>query len=479
MPFLLCSAPKCFFFWHVFLNLLALANGENSYQPKVITVESHPARRLLGSISLPKGSPWCDGMPTYWLVGHQGDDETPWCLVPSKADDTSSSVNHDYSNATFTRPRKAVLDVNDAMNAIDGKSRIDRHSCLALDVNYDGLLDIICLVGADKGTGRGFNEVYLTTKAGNLVKVLEGHGLQKYPSMRSRLIVSLKGADGSQLVFIATKGIPRRDHKTNVHRMFRLTNSTEKSPVHGYNQSFFFEEVKGTVWQRNSIVACLLKVDLNQDGIDDILICNDKSATLMFLQNPDSSWTNLPASGTWSQNWHNARFADITGDGFPDLIVVGWNASIRIFQGSPTYPHFDFDNHPYYERFLPYSATDVEVLDVNGDGLIDLYVVQVDVTKNATNYCFNGFFKPKYWWGFPSPQSPVNYTPPLDNAHDLLLLGKTRVANFSAEDLFDEVFMNHAKPGCGFFLERFGSNRTLILGQGNHAQPGHNLLLQW
>ena len=199
----------------------------------------------------------------------------------------------------------------------------------------------------------------------------------------------------------------------------------------------------------------------------------------MILQNPDGSWTDLPASGAWSKNWHNARLADITGDGFPDLIVVGWNSSIRIFQGSPSYPHFDFNKQPYYERVLPYSATDVEVLDVNGDGLLDLYVVQVDVTPNVTNYCFNGLFKPKNWWGFASPQSPSNYTPPLDEAPDLLLLGKPKGANFSAQDLFDEVFMEHAEPGCGFFLERFGSNRTLILGQGNHEMPGHNLLLQW
>jgi hypothetical protein len=34
-------------------------------QPRVTTVESHPARRVFGSLSMP---PWCDGRPTYWLV---------------------------------------------------------------------------------------------------------------------------------------------------------------------------------------------------------------------------------------------------------------------------------------------------------------------------------------------------------------------------------------------------------------------------
>jgi hypothetical protein len=39
-----------------------------SFQPEVITVESHPSRQVFGSLSMPEGSPWCDGMPTYWLV---------------------------------------------------------------------------------------------------------------------------------------------------------------------------------------------------------------------------------------------------------------------------------------------------------------------------------------------------------------------------------------------------------------------------
>jgi hypothetical protein len=38
------------------------------FQPEVITVESHPSRQVFGSLSMPEGSPWCDGMPTYWLV---------------------------------------------------------------------------------------------------------------------------------------------------------------------------------------------------------------------------------------------------------------------------------------------------------------------------------------------------------------------------------------------------------------------------
>ena len=86
-----------------------------------------------------------------------------------------------------------------------------------------------CGVGANKGTGLGFNEVYVTQTEdselgpkGSLVKTLLDHGLNKYPTMRNRFMETLKAADGSSMVFLATKGVKRADGEKNQHRMFRL-----------------------------------------------------------------------------------------------------------------------------------------------------------------------------------------------------------------------------------------------------------------
>jgi hypothetical protein len=43
-------------------------------------VEHLPAKRNIGSLSHPDGSEWCQGRPTYWLIGHDPDD-SPWCQL--------------------------------------------------------------------------------------------------------------------------------------------------------------------------------------------------------------------------------------------------------------------------------------------------------------------------------------------------------------------------------------------------------------
>lgn len=491
------------------------------YQPRTtLTVESHPARKIFGSLSVSDGSPWCDGMPAVWLVGHQDYDETPWCLktksssMSSSNTDASSLRHHntygfvDYSSATFVRPRTVQLDTYDFMNGPEEK--IDRHSCTPIDVNRDGLLDVICAVGADKGEGSGYTELYLTTSTATmptesddwnrsstfafrtgLKKIISGHGLQKYPTTRSRLVKELRGgADGTtQLLFVATRGEPRRDNRTNTHRMYRNVNAT--TDVHSStatstptDRSFFFEETPGP-WDRLQTHAnCLVVADLNGDGMDDILICNQRHTALIYIQSSSNNNTGAeeftPLSMPPHLKWRQARAVDVTGDGIVDLVVVGLGRSeyapkssssfVRIYKGLRSYPHFEFAT-PYFERSMPYGTPDLEVLDVNGDGKADIYIVQSDETTPGS-YCA-GPFDSRQWWT-KGNQPPVTFVPPVDVAPDLLLVGSSNNGS-----VYEEVFMWHSEPGCGFFTELFGNNRTMILGQGTNSRPGHSLLLQW
>jgi hypothetical protein len=98
------------------------------------------------------GTPWCDGLPTFWITGHQTCFESPRCLV----------------NGTWTRNNRTVLDVSDALNG----GPIDRHYCVTMDVNKDNRTDIICGVGAVLGTGDGYTELYLTQPDGSVQKML-------------------------------------------------------------------------------------------------------------------------------------------------------------------------------------------------------------------------------------------------------------------------------------------------------------------
>jgi hypothetical protein len=87
------------------------------------------------------------------------------------------------------------LNFIDELNGSDGDDRIDRHDCVYCDVDGDGIEDIVCLVGANVGRGVSYNKLYITEKDGSLIKVPK-HGLQKYPTMRTRVMAKLNGAKG-------------------------------------------------------------------------------------------------------------------------------------------------------------------------------------------------------------------------------------------------------------------------------------------
>lgn len=288
---------------------------------------------------------------------------------------------------------------------------------------------------------------------------------------RTRHVVNLKRADGSKLVFIAARGAVRMDGQPNTHRMYRVVHGKEAS--HFTDRSFYFREEPVHIWKRNTKASCLLKADLNNDGLDDILICNEGVRSAIFIQHANHSWSSLPTPGPNTKNWSNARVADVTGDGFPDIVVVGRGqpSYVKVFEGKPTYPHYSFNRKPYFVLPLPFAAPDVEILDVNDDGRPDLYVVQVDLTKSSNNYCSH-MSSTKDFYGKAGPRAPDSFAPPLDLANDILLMG-------NSTGLFDKHTMDFAEPGCGSRAQRFGSGKTMILAQGSEGRSGHNLLLQW
>jgi len=252
--------------------------------------------------------------------------------------------------------------------------------------------------------------------------------------------------------------------------MFRLTHPTE--------DTYDFEEVFGP-WIRYTKAKCLHVVDVNQDGLDDIVMCNEGAKGWLYVQNDNGSFENIPMRGSQQAYfWNNARVADMDGDGVNDLILVGKGGSngpanyVRIYKGTGVAPYFDFSTNEqfYFGKSLPFAAHDVEIIDANGDGIPDLYVTQVD-EETTGQYCSRKGFSKTDWWSTGN-LPPPDFVPPFDEAPDLLLLGNSNGG-------FTTVEMEHSEPGCGFFLQTFGNNHTLILGQGTHSRPGHNLLLQW
>jgi len=57
--------------------------------------------------------------------------------------------------------------------------------------------------------------------------------------------------------------------------------------------------------------------------------------------------------------------------------------------------------------------------------------------------------------------------------------GKKKKGSSGGGIRFRQVKMNHARPGCGGIVEKFGDAQTLSLAQGRPLHLGHNLLLEW
>ena len=289
--------------------------------------------------------------------------------------------------------------------------------------------------------------------------------------MSNRLMKTLKAADGSTLILLTTQGKLRADGEPNEHRMFRVEQS---GPL-----GFSFRHVYGP-WVRYTNAQCLEIVDINQDGLDDIIICNKDRYAFIFLQDAAGGWSRLEINkfGWYATDWSNARVADVTGDGVNDLIVVGrlqrsTISYVRIFKGMKEPPYYYLDSRSLvYQRISNYSTPDLEILDVNGDGVADIYLVQTD-TKTIGSYCYTGS-DTDLQGGKLQPAQQTEFTH-LDLAPDLLLVGSLAGPSLS----FTEVPMEHAEPGCGYKVDLFGNNHTMILAQGDFFHRGHNLLLQW
>jgi FG-GAP-like repeat len=468
----------------LFASAAVVVTATNMQPRKVITVESHPARHVFGSVSAPEGSPWCQGRPMYWLVGHQTDAESPYCL---------SDEGHWVLNPLV------VLDSNDPLNDIDGPNGIDRHDCTMVDANGDGVNDLVCGVGANKGTGYGYNEVYITQPNGTLEKVLDGHGLNRYPTLRVRIVESLSDPFGNPLVFLATQGNRRADHATNTHKLFRRV--FNETPPGTTTSNFFFVDAAefSSPLTRYTEASVVVVADFNGDKIDDLLVGNRNSPALLFLQDSNGRWEKSPLQGRRRHNWRSARLADFSGDGIADLIVSDWgkgnatNSTITIFRGMATKPYFDCTaNGVLFEQTMPYATPAIAVFDADKDGRMDdIYVVQTDEGTPGT-YCVPGELdsrRRRQLLGRGN-QPPASYVPPLDEAHDFLLvaqknssLSSLSLSSFGGNAVvpllsFQVVTMDHAEPGCGFLVERF-QNHSLLLAQGSRDRLGHNLLVEW
>lgn len=232
---------------------------------------------------------------------------------------------------------------------------------------------------------------------------------------------------------------------------------------------------------------CAVVADVNGDGIDDLIVCNLRDKARMYIQTKGGTFTEINFSelrrfDDTVGSWRNVRVDYITRRATPDLVVVEdrpqQKSVLKVFQGVRNAPYFDF-RQPYYKIELDDAAPDLEVVDVNSDGILDIFILQAN---ERNGYCGARAGEQARYWndgdddrGDRTPSE--DWVPPKSRARDVLLVGGR--GSDGRGVTFTKVNMNYEVRGCPGMVERFGNGQALVLAGGRRIHAGYNYLLEW
>jgi hypothetical protein len=145
-----------------------------------------------------------------------------------------------------------------------------------------------------------------------------------------------------------------------------------------------------------------LTADFNADGKPDVFVaCHGYDAppfpgerNRIVLSQPDGKWWVQDASDD-AGFFHGASSADLNGDPYPDVVVTNGNPEPLIALINDGYGHFTRENPNQRFPALGGGYYTVELMDVDGDGLLDLVAggheqdgAETFVSLNPGNYDF-------------------------------------------------------------------------------------------
>lgn len=250
-------------------------------------------------------------------------------------------------------------------------ARVDRHQCAAADVDRNGHIDVYCVIGANRGMAIKANELWMQQTTGGFIDqaseygVLDSHG-------RGRTATFLDVNDDGWQDLYVVNFYPRPDGLPTKNRLYINQGGTSfrSAPEYGLD-----EQVGGLA----TIPGCVQAVDYDLDGDEDILDCAAGGLRLYRYDRADARFSNVaPALGIGS-SVADAEIADLNADGVLDLLTVGRRSLIvRYGTGNGTFTSAKFS------RALT-AGRDAAVGDSNGDGRLDIYVMQGQVKPTLLN----------------------------------------------------------------------------------------------
>ena len=278
----------------------------------------------------------------------------------------------------------------------------DRHDCLAADFDQDGLQDMFCSVGADRGSAVKANALYIQQPDHTFVdeayqeNVTDPWGRGRYGAVLDA------NNDGYPDIFYGTESL-RPDGLPSIDRFYLNTG----------NGSFADDPALGLDLNVGSL--CAHTVDYNSDGWPDLLVCGETGGLHLFENDQGQGFTDVSSILGAQVNTVDAAMVDVNHDSRPDLITLtGTKVAERLQLVNGTFGTAK-------NIFTVKSGRTLAVGDVNGDNNPDIYVVCGRIgSSNAPDDLLignaTGTFTP-----MTIPQTTVgggNRAYPVDDTHD-------------------------------------------------------------
>jgi VCBS repeat protein len=249
----------------------------------------------------------------------------------------------------------------------------DRHDCLAADFDQDGLQDMFCSVGADRGQAAKANALYLQQSGGTFAdqayqwNVTDPWGRGRYGAVLDA------NNDGYPDVFYGTESL-RPDGMPSIDRFYINT-----------GQGSFVDDPAMEL-DMNIGSLCAHTVDYNSDGWPDLLVCGETGGLHLFRNDQGQGFTDVSSILGTSIKAVDAAMVDVNHDSRPDLITLtGSVLAERLQLANGT-----FAKQKILQKNIK-SARSLAIGDVNGDNNPDIYVVCGRTgSQNAPDYLFTG-----------------------------------------------------------------------------------------
>jgi hypothetical protein len=235
----------------------------------------------------------------------------------------------------------------------DLHGRVDRHACAVADVDLDGLPDVYCAKGAQQGTVRKWNELWIQQADGTFTDRAAEYRVEDVWG-RGRIPVFLDLNHDRWPDLFVSNDAERADGRPSPNRTF----------VGGRGG---FRQVRlGVTTEIGG--RCGVAADYDGDGWDDLLVCGDDRIHL-FRRLPSGFRDVTEHVGLPTVAATAARFGDFDGDGRLDLVFLDERELTLVLRG----PGHGFS---VAGRLSLRHGHGLAVGDPDGDRDLDIFVVE-------------------------------------------------------------------------------------------------------